>query len=105
MSFRHDGRRSHAWNQWKSRHRDELLRCGVSPSLLEEENRWSHFLEHGWDPDSGFKLEDLSPAEGEALEAFLVREYGDGDHSGAHVCITDLRRIGGRLRPWVPKDI
>jgi hypothetical protein len=105
MSFRHDGRKSHAWNQWRSRHRDELLRCGVHPALLERDNRWVHFLEHGWDPDSGFKVEDLTPAQGEALEAFLVREYGDDDYSAAHVCITDLRRIGGRLRRWVPKDI
>lgn len=104
MSFRHDGRKTHAWNQWKSRHRDEVLRCGVPPTLLEDEHRWAVFLEHGYDSQAGFSVADLSPDQGAALEEILTRAYGDDDRSAANVCITGLRRVGGRLRPWTPKD-
>jgi len=98
MSFRHDGKKSHAFNQWKARNRSDLLRCGVSPSVLGDWRDWWYFLEHGEHPVARFNLTDLSPEQREAMETFLVREYGDDACSAAHVCIIVLRGLAGRVR-------
>jgi hypothetical protein len=48
MSFRRNKASALAWQQWLLANREELLACGVPPTVLEEERHWTYFLEHGY---------------------------------------------------------
>ena len=77
MSFRHDGKKSHEWQQWCEQHRDELVRTGVPDSVLQTKFHWIRFLEESYDQWTGWSPDSLSPDRTRALHAFVLREYGN----------------------------
>ena len=48
MSFRRDSSRDRKWKLWIGRHRDELLACGMPLMVMEDEQAWLYFLDHGY---------------------------------------------------------
>lgn len=82
MGFRRDSQVASEWKHWIATHRAELLRCGIPDVILSDENRWRHFREHGFDPESGWNVRLLSAAEQRQLHALLIREYSNSVATG-----------------------
>jgi len=76
MSFRRDSDAARKWQTWLQKHRDELLACGVPQLVLEHENRWYYFLEHGYFRPPGIAepiidVDRMDKAQAERLCLFL----------------------------------
>jgi hypothetical protein len=82
MTFKRDGKKSHAWNKWLDAHRRELCEGGVPDAVLRTEIHWVGFLEEECDYESGWFPNMLAPAQARILHAFIQREYGDQQYRG-----------------------
>jgi hypothetical protein len=82
MSFKHNGNKSHKWQQWLEAHRRELCESGVPDAVLRTELHWIRFLQEGCDYASGWDSSMLSPSQARALHSFIQREYGDEQYRG-----------------------
>jgi hypothetical protein len=83
MAFRRDGQAAHSWSLWLGHHRDALVRCGIPDSLYAEERRWVGLLEgDGWDAETGWRVEMLTPQQAGRLGEFVIREYGPDSYRG-----------------------
>ena len=90
MVFRNDGNKAYEWKRWLSRHRATLTRAGIPDSILRDERHWLVFLESGgWDAESGFKVDMLTPGQARELHDLLIREYGANLSGG---CLQVLKR-------------
>jgi hypothetical protein len=90
MSFRQDGKKAHEWQQWREKHRDELVRSGVPDSVLQTGFHWLRFLEEGSDQQTGWSPDLLSPERVQVLHAFILREYGNERY---RVCLRDIEKF------------
>jgi hypothetical protein len=79
MSYRRPGKTIHgkqtSWAAWREQHRSALERTGLPDSVLQDEEHWWDFLEHGHldhHPDPlHFSIERLSLSQRDALRDFL----------------------------------
>jgi hypothetical protein len=93
MSFRHNGKKSHEWQEWCQTHRDELVRAGVPDSVLQTEFHWLRFLEEGYDQWTGWSPEMLSPEQARALHTFILQQYGNEKY---RPCLRDIEVFLGK---------
>jgi hypothetical protein len=83
VAFRRDRQAAHCWSLWLGHHRDALVRCGIPEFLYAEERRWVRLLEEdGWDAESGWRVEMLTPQQAGRLQEFVIREYGPDSYRG-----------------------
>ena len=83
MAFRRDGQATRSWSLWLDRHRDALVRCGIPDFLDAEERRWVRLLEaDGWDAETGWRVEMVTPQLAGHLQEFVTREYGPDSYRG-----------------------
>jgi hypothetical protein len=76
MGYRKQSNEQHSWKQWLAKSRADLINAGLPDFLWAERLRWLHFVEHGYDHQTGWKPEMLAPVQLEALRKFIEREYG-----------------------------
>ena len=95
MAFRRDTQAARSWSLWLDRHRDTLVRCGLPHFVYADEPRWFRFLGHdGWDAETGWRVEMLTPDQAARLHEFVVQEHGREPHRG--LCRT-LESVTDRL--------
>ena len=93
MAFRRDGQAGRAWSLWLERNRDALVRCGMPDFLYAEERCWIGLLEaDGWDAETGWRVEMLTPQQADHLQEFAIREYGPDSYRGL---LRALRAVTG----------
>jgi hypothetical protein len=63
-----------AWRTRMREHGDLVLGLGLLGDLQRDHRRWTYFLEHGYDHDSGWKPE-LLPAEQRKLLLAYLRDH------------------------------
>ena len=69
------------WKDWKKSNRAFLIEIGVPEAVFEEEMRWYHFLEHGYDPGTEWEYDALSKENLGRLCSFLESIYTRGEFS------------------------
>lgn len=52
------------------------MSAGQPDFLWANQKRWLHFVEHGYDPETGWKPETLDAEQALRLYKFIEREYG-----------------------------
>ncbi len=83
MSFRGRGKKqrkewrvpAHDWTAWLKEHADLVAESSLPPSVLESEDHWWDFLEHGTlyhHEDTSFHVGELSIKEKAALLSLLM---------------------------------
>jgi hypothetical protein len=77
MSFQRHRQKTEAWRAWLRKHRNELAGCGLPESVLRDKPHWNRFLDHGYCPETGWRLALLSPHAARNLYHFLLAECGD----------------------------
>jgi hypothetical protein len=48
VSFRQNNQSNNKWKSWSLQHRDELIACNVPLMVVENEQHWLYFLDHGY---------------------------------------------------------
>jgi hypothetical protein len=70
-----------------------LVRCGLPEFLYVEERRWVKLLEEdGWDAETGWRVEMLTPQQAGHLQEFVNRKHGPDSYRGL---LRVLRTIKG----------
>jgi hypothetical protein len=83
VAFPRDGQAAHSWSLWLGHHRDALVQSGIPDFLYADERRWVRLLEEdGWDAETGWRVEMLTPKQAGRLQEFVIREYGPDSYRG-----------------------
>lgn len=63
-----------SWRNWIRDHGDVVLGLGLLGDLQRDHRRWSYFLEHGYDHESGWNPEML-PADQRRILLIYLRDH------------------------------
>jgi hypothetical protein len=79
VSFRRSDRSDPASSRWRTKHRSELVACGLPGSVLDSDRALNYVLLHGDDaPGTGWTTDSLDAEQAQRLLTFLEAELGDG---------------------------
>ncbi len=98
MSFRRNSADARKWSKWLALHRERLLACDVPLTLLEREEDWLYFLDHGYFTPQGsaepiITIDRMDRARVEQLCSFLEQE---GSYYPDCHTLRELRGLPGR---------
>jgi hypothetical protein len=92
MAVRRDGPRARSWQRWLDQNRDALIRCSLPEFVFSDDSRWLRFIEHGgWDHETGWRVEMLSPDQASALSDFITDQYSNEEYR-------EILRVLGAVR-------
>ena len=77
MGYRRNKVRVKQWSDWLALHKSKLIELGVPDVLFDDEFRWLHLTEHGFDVETGWSVKLLDEKQQNGLANFLRDEYGE----------------------------
>jgi hypothetical protein len=78
------------WRNWVRDHGDVVLGLGLPGDLLRAPRRWTYFLEHGYDHESGWKPDLLPAGQRRLLAAYLKSHVPAVERTGLTEFIASL---------------
>jgi hypothetical protein len=75
MGFRQSKEEVGRLARFHDHHFDALTRLGLPAEIVQDWNRWCHFLGHGIDADTKWTVRSLTPPAGRALLAYLQAHF------------------------------
>lgn len=80
-----------AWRNWIRDHADVVLGLGLLGDLQRDHRRWTYFLEHGYDQQSGWNPDLLPVDQRNILLSYLRDHIPAAERTGLTKLISTLK--------------
>ena len=95
MSFRRSAKAVDSdSSRWRRANRSRLVLCGIPAEVADCHRRWLYVLDHEFDPETGWRVNWLSPGRAAELAGAMARDPASLAGSG-HFFMVALRQRAG----------